>query len=255
MALTLSRRIQVTTTTNLDNKISRRAIEIMTNRINTAKKATTEKLKELITDAIKNSPVYRAIAGANAGYTNGDDLQAEFGIRNEQVFAALTSMMKILIDTIDITYSAEYAGKSRLVIKVKALDPEEYEDKLKHGEEFSYESYGNYIPWMEWLLEASQSIIDETLGNDEYGITYDLNSIEAKISRSHRAKMVRNTSRVRPFINRHVNFPYKFPKIALPSVANSKNWLEDISKNRRFKSMITNEIEKLIKKILKPRSR
>lgn len=262
----LTRDVKVSTTTNLENKISAYAIRIMQQRIDKAKEATLQKIKELIVNAIKGSLVYKGLAGDFAGYTNGMDLQAEFGLDEGDAQRALESLVEILEKTCDIYSREEIGAKSKLTININALNPKDYEDELKTGDEFQYISNKKYpIQWMLWLLEASADIVGQTTnGVDEFGITYDLTDKEDQTARSHRALMVEDPERVitkrfgqgkagnrRGDLSKTANFPYVLPKVCLPSVGNSKNFIEDIAKSREFRYMVTNLIENEVKKILK----
>lgn len=269
MPFNFTRQVKVTTSTNLQNKISAYAIGIMNQRIQKAKIVALDKLKELIVKAIKGSLVYKGLDGEFAGYTNGNDLQAEFGLDNDMAENALSALVNILEETCRI-YSQEIIGPvSKLTVTAKSLDPEEYDSQLKTGDEFSYVSKDKHpIDWMLWLLEASTDIVAQTVPSvDSFGISYDLTDTEEARSRSHRAIMTKNKSRVIP--RRYgqgrtkdrlndpsvtANFPYVLPKITLPSVGDSKNFIEDIAKSREFRFMVTNLVEKEIFKVMRPKT-
>lgn len=268
----LNRSVTVKLSQAAGRKLRGAAMLQLRTRLEKARDALVEKTKELIEDAIKSSLVYKGLAGAFQGPSStGSDLQAEFGLSDADAQTALAEMMTILLSTINrktvqILPGITSDAPAKLFFN-GVLNSGDYEPKLKEGTNFSYESiphieddYGfleaggeipesNTIRWMEWLLEASESIIAQTVPSIvDYTISYNLSGKGRSVSRSGRALMIdEDTYEER---GRGQNFPYEFPRIALPQVAGSKNFIEDIALSRTFRARVANVLEKTVLRIL-----
>lgn len=236
----------------------------MLKRLRSAESESQNTLEELVTKALLGSQVYKSLSGR----ISFDDLQAEFGLTDDMVDEATSTIRDTLINQceVKITTPRGITGFVPIVITFSALDSTKYEPIFNVDEEpFAYTSQTNVenskkfkkkfkslpkerlIPWMRILLNPSNGL-NKIEDIKRYGITYDLTNVKRGISRSGRAIMVSRRSK-RP--TRH--FPYQLPKVIYPTVKGSKNFIEDISLSREFRSLVRKQVEKMVFRVVRRR--
>jgi hypothetical protein len=261
----ISKNITVTTTTKLANKLSDYAKKVMDQRADKAIAAGVKAGQNVIEETLRENRVVKSLLGEFADYPAGYDLQAEFGLTKNKAREAVDEMLKILRSTVKPHFAKTPEG-SRLILTghMTALDSADYESSLKNGSKFRYQSVNRLqrkqakrskkkaasteIRWMEVLLEAKNpSAINIIPGISGYGIKYDLTARSAIQSRSGRALMKQISLRR----NRSLK-PYKMPKLAIPQIGSSKNFIEDIEKDRRWVAHWGKQIHKAMYKVMLP---
>jgi len=221
-------------------------------------------LQDAIEKEIRKSPVIRALINPAIG-VRGYDLPAEFGLTEAQATRAVELIIATLLKSCQVTVK-KVGGNRRvkgvpsatIVIRSKYLDREFYEGKFDKRP-LAYPSKSDTVPWMEWLLHASNqnAALGITKSIKDYGITYSLTDKAKKYSRSGRALMIpkhvfskfsqKNVPNPRQAIR---FFPYEFPEVAKP-VAGARNFIDEVVKNTRFIENLKNKLDRIVEKYLR----
>lgn len=252
------------TTTSLVDGIRQRALKVISDRLTKAANNVSNVAKNTVEEAIKKRPVYYALTGAFKGIMDWD-LPAEFGLSDASAKIAADKIIQVLRDTVHTVVSKRNISgkntKGELEVIIQYLNPEEYENTLKNDPEFHYSSHQHIsnikaytkkygavkeydIRWMQWLLdpkgeEANVEQLTSTVAG-RYAILYDLNNVQAGHSRSGRAVMVS------PWSAYYTGTPYTLPDICLPRNATSKNFIDDVGKDLRFRAYLKKKVEKAL---------
>jgi hypothetical protein len=257
--LKLTSKVEVIMSSSTERRISAGVMQKINKSLVEASTNVRKLLYEFVDEVIRNSPVYRGLNGEFAGIP-GQDLQAEFGLREETARRALKFILATLLATINEKTVRVEPGlnlnfPARLIFK-GVLDSKEYEKVLDTTRDpFGYISYSNatgeatLIPWMQWLLDTTGDVLGDMRPRiSNYAITYDMSGERANISRSGRAIMIKPSVAKAGKVKTQGR-SYKFPSIA--KAVKGKNFIEEIVLDKRFRTLITETVREVMNKAFK----
>lgn len=223
-------------------KIIKRAQEqarrVIAQRIRDAENIIKDRVLLIIGRALNENRVVKALRGENAGQEDGSDLQAEFGLTDENKDIIVDILKEHVMDPDNITISSVRTSKTDRAIRINATikywdtqinldvaadprgvyesDSANFRQALARAEdEEDVEPYS--VPWLEWsLFEGDTPVL-----SSDHGITYDVDSNPKRklASRSGRAIMTREDA--------DYSGPYIVPDFVKPVTPGAKTWLDE----------------------------
>ena len=217
----------------LRNKLRRKAAPRIRRRISQIRSRLLKQAVKLFKEALNESEVIAALRGFNEGSELGDDLVAEFGLTNAEGRSAARAIINTFNESFfSVRIATDVRPRSlQLQVVISGLDPAKYKPAVKNIPGGSYISPQSQqtIPWIDWLIDLPFSVI-----STQHDIIYDLNSRQARQSRSKRAIMTKNP------------VAYQLPSFI--GDRRGDNFIQEVAISNEFRTQLTGAIREVVRR-------